>query len=89
MISGIKSPDCIAYDWISDLIYWSDGKADTIEVSNIFLLSNFVVMIDGTMGGGGGGVLDPKKKTKKPMPIYRFWCSDWFFWVFLGEHPQQ
>ena len=25
-----------------------------------------------------------KKNQKKPMPIYRFWCSDWFF---LGEHP--
>ena len=24
------------------------------------------------------------KKHKKSMPIYRFWCSDWFF---LGEHP--
>ena len=34
-ISGIKSPDCIAYDWISDLIYWSDGKADSIEVSSM------------------------------------------------------
>ena len=22
------------------------------------------------------------------MPIYRFWCSDWFFFgFFLGEHP--
>ena len=28
-----------------------------------------------------------KKNQKKPMPIYRFWCSDWFFLVFLGEHP--
>ena len=27
------------------------------------------------------------KKQKKPMPICRFWCSDWFFLVFLGEHP--
>ena len=25
-----------------------------------------------------------KKKQKKPMPIYRFWCSDWFFLVFFG-----
>ena len=25
-----------------------------------------------------------KKKPKKPMPIYRFWCSDWFFLVFFG-----
>ena len=23
------------------------------------------------------------KKPKKPMPIYRFWCSDWFFFVFF------
>ena len=28
-----------------------------------------------------------KKTKKKPMPICRFWCSDWFFLVFLGEHP--
>ena len=33
-----------------------------------------------------GNFKKPKKKKKKPktkktMPIYRFWCSDWFFWV--------
>ena len=41
-----------------------------------------------------GGVLtpkNPKKSQKNPIPIYRFWCSDWdflgffgFFWDFLG-----
>ena len=37
-----------------------------------------------------GGVLTPKKtkkkqkKPKKTKPIYQFWCSDWFFLVFLG-----
>ena len=37
-----------------------------------------------------GGVLTPKKtkknqkKPKKTKPIYQFWCSDWFFWFFLG-----
>ena len=25
-----------------------------------------------------------KKNQKKPMPICRFWCSDWFFLVFFG-----
>lgn len=34
--TGIKSPDCIAYDWISDLIYWSDGTTDSIEVRYYF-----------------------------------------------------
>ena len=30
-----------------------------------------------------------KKNQKKTMPIYRFWCSDWYFFgFFLGEHPQ-
>ena len=24
-----------------------------------------------------------KKNQKKPMPIYRFWCSDWFFFGFF------
>ena len=34
---------------------------------------------------------NPKKSQKNPIPIYRFWCSDWdflgffgFFWDFLG-----
>ena len=37
------------------------------------------------------GGAHPKKSQKNPIPIYRFWCSDWdflrffgFFWVFLG-----
>ena len=36
----------------------------------------------------GGGDAHPKKNKKKPKktkPIYQFWCSDWFFWFFLGE----
>ena len=29
-------------------------------------------------------IKNQKKTIKKPMPIYRFWCSDWFFWFFFG-----
>ena len=28
-----------------------------------------------------------QKRTKKPMPIYRFWRSDWFFWFLWVSTP--
>ena len=42
----------------------------------------------GKTGGGGGGAHPKKtkknqKKQKKTKPIYQFWSSDCFFWVFL------
>ena len=36
----------------------------------------------------GGAHPKKNKKTKKTKPIYQFWCSDWFFFFFWGEHPQ-
>ena len=37
-----------------------------------------------SLGGGGAHPKKPKKSQKNPSPIYRFWCSDWYFLGFLG-----
>ena len=43
-----KKPNCLAIDWIHDLLYWTDMKTRTINVVNIKKPFDFYVVINNT-----------------------------------------